>query len=92
MVFNISWEQRKVGQSGFLRGRIGFRGYTRDDLVSPHEGAVTFSPSDINESGHVDLEHNDYISFDKYEENQYCKIVDFDLFRVSKKMDNQYGW
>lgn len=42
--------------------------------------------------GHSKKYLYDYLnspSFDKYEENQYCKIVDFDLFRVSKKMDKE---
>ena len=61
--FNEDWEQCKVGQVSSLRGRIGFRGYTREDLVAPHEGAVTFSPSDIDDEGHLSLLDNDYISF-----------------------------
>ena len=62
-----------------MRGRIGFRGYTREDLVPAHEGAVTFSPSDIDESGHLDLYHNDYISFEKYEESPEIKVKEGDI-------------
>ncbi|HCY68549.1 MAG TPA: hypothetical protein DHU62_07490 [Firmicutes bacterium] len=53
---------------------MGFRGYTREDLVAPHEGAVTFSPSDIDNEGHLSLIDNDYISFFKYEESPEIKV------------------
>ena len=72
--FNDVWEQCKLGDVVSLRGRIGFRGYTREDLVPAHEGAVTFSPSDIDEEGHLSLENNDYISFEKYEESPEIKV------------------
>ena len=72
--FTEAWEQCKLGDVVSLRGRIGFRGYTREDLVPAHEGAVTFSPSDIDEEGHLSLENNDYISFEKYEESPEIKV------------------
>ena len=72
--FSISWEQCKVGEVSSLRGRIGFRGYTREDLVNSHEGAITFSPSDIDDEGHLSLSNNDYISFEKYEESPEIKV------------------
>ena len=36
--FNDAWEQRKLGELCYLRGRIGFRGYTKEDLVP--DGAI----------------------------------------------------
>ena len=72
--FTEAWEQRKLGSSCDLRGRIGFRGYTREDLVQPHEGAITFSPSDIDIDGHLASDGFDYISFFKYEESPEIKV------------------
>ena len=72
--FTDPWEQCKVGEVSSLRGRIGFRGYTREDLVNSHEGAITFSPSDIDDEGHLSLSNNDYISFEKYEESPEIKV------------------
>lgn len=56
--FTGNWEQRKLGDTVSLRGRIGFRGYTQNDLVSNGEGAITFSPADIDDSGNVSLDNN----------------------------------
>ena len=36
-----------VGEVCEIKGRIGFRGYTRNDLVEQGEGAITLSPSNI---------------------------------------------
>ncbi len=69
-----SWEQRKLKETVYLRGRIGFRGYTQADLVGMGNGAVTFSPADIDDTGKVLLDNNKYISWAKYEESPEIKI------------------
>ena len=34
------WEVKKLGYLCSLRGRIGFKGYTKEDLVSEDQGAL----------------------------------------------------
>ena len=70
--FTEPWEQRKLGELCYLRGRIGFRGYTKEDLVP--EGAITFSPSDIDEEGNLSTKKNEHITFSKYEESPEIKV------------------
>ncbi len=77
--FTEAWEQRKLGETCNLRGRIGFRGYTKSDLVNEGEGAITFSPSDINVDGNLSLTNNDHITFDKYEESPEIKVQNGDI-------------
>ena len=72
--FSDVWEQRKLGEIVSLRGRIGFRGYTQADLVDAGEGAITFSPADINDAGYISLTENKYISWTKYEESPEIKV------------------
>lgn len=72
--FTAPWEQRKLGEVVSLRGRIGFRGYTQADLVDAGEGAITFSPADIDDAGNVLLADNKYISWAKYEESPEIKV------------------
>ena len=43
------WEINKLKNISSIYGRIGFRGYTVNDLVSEGEGAITLSPSNIEE-------------------------------------------
>lgn len=77
--FTDDWEQRKLGDIVDLRGRIGFRGYKRTDLVPEGSGAVTFSPADIDDDGHLSLINNTYISFEKYEESPEIKVKEGDI-------------
>ena len=51
-----------------MRGRIGFRGYTRKDLVDESQGAISLSPSNIID-GCLRFDSCSYISWAKYEES-----------------------
>ena len=57
-----------LGDVATIKGRIGFRGYTRKDLVEAHKGAISLSPSNI-QNGILNLESCTYISWAKYEES-----------------------
>lgn len=72
--FTDDWEQRKLGEVVSLRGRIGFRGYKESDLVAPGDGAITFSPADIDEMGNVSTENNKYLSWMKYDESPEIQV------------------
>ena len=61
-------EYVKLGEVCEIRGRIGFRGYTRRDLVSEPEGAITLSPSNIV-NGNIVYDKCSYVSWKKYEES-----------------------
>ena len=77
--FTGPWEQRKLGDTVSLRGRIGFRGYTQADLVEKGNGAITFSPADIDDAGNVSQVDNKYISWMKYEESPEIKVQPGDI-------------
>lgn len=72
------WEVTNIGSQCSLFGRIGFRGYTKNDLVDKGFGAITFSPSDIHDF-HLDYSDCDYISFFKYEESPEIKVFNGDI-------------
>ena len=61
-------EWKKLGEVCEVKGRIGFRGYTREDQVSKGEGAISLSPSNIN-YGTLNYESCTYITWSKYEES-----------------------
>ena len=68
-------------------GRIGFRGYTKEDLVK-HVGAITLSPSNIIE-GKMNYNSCTYISWNKYDESPEIQIQDNDILLV--KTGSSYG-
>lgn len=61
-------EWKKLGDVCELKGRIGFRGYTRDDQVDKGEGAISLSPGNID-NGFMDYDSCTYITWEKYEES-----------------------
>ena len=68
-------------------GRIGFRGYTKEDLVHSG-GAITLSPSNII-NGKMSYDNCTYISWAKYEESPEIQISNDDILLV--KTGSSYG-
>ena len=83
-----SWAWCKLGNCCHIAGRIGFRGYTKDDLVSEQQGAITLSPSNIID-GIMNYTKCTYISWSKYEESPEIKVTNGDILLV--KTGSSYG-
>lgn len=67
------WEKLPISSLCNIVGRIGFRGYTRNDLVDKGKGAITLSPTNIV-NGSMNYSTCSYISWAKYEESPEIKI------------------
>ena len=62
-------------------GRIGYRGYTIQDLRAEGEGAITLSPSNMVNGG-MDFDSVSYLSWEKYHESPEIKIQEGDILFV----------
>lgn len=71
-------EYVKLGNICNIKGRIGFRGYTRDDQVKEGEGALSLSPSNI-QNGQMDYTKGTFISWEKYNESPEIITYDGDI-------------
>ena len=80
------WVWCKLIDCCHVAGRIGFRGYTKDDLVE--DGAITLSPSNIVD-GNMDFGKCTYISWDKYNESPEIMVQCGDILLV--KTGSSYG-
>ena len=81
--FTDAWEQRKLGETCKLNGRIGFRGYTERDIVTKEAGGVlTFSPTNIVNNKLTMECKNTYITREKYDESPEIKISNGDILFV----------
>lgn len=78
------WEVKKLKYVCSVKGRIGFRGYTTQDLVSEGEGALTLGATHINKSGSIVLEEPVYISWEKYYESPEIMVNVGDLLIVQR--------
>lgn len=77
-----------VGDVAEVVGRIGFRGYTKEDLVSAEEGAMSMSPSNMSD-GEIDFSLGSYISWKKYNESPEIMLQKDDILFV--KTGSTYG-
>ena len=71
-------EMKTLGEICNIKGRIGFRGYTRDDQVEEGMGALSLSPGNII-NGKMDYSNSTFITWDKYEESPEIKIYNNDV-------------
>lgn len=82
--FNI----RKIKSISEIYGRIGFRGYTQEDLVGEKQGAITLSPSNFNNLK-MNYSKCSYVSWEKYNESPEIQIKNGDILYV--KTGSSYG-
>lgn len=76
------WKTYKLGDVCKIYGRIGFRGYTIEDLVEDSEkGAISLSPTNI-QGGVLDLSKPTYIFWEKYYESPEIMIHENDIVIV----------
>lgn len=76
-----NWELTQLKFLATINGRIGFRGYTIDDIVNKGAGPITLSPSNIK-NDKLELTENTYISWEKYHESPEIKIYPSDIILV----------
>lgn len=84
-----NWVEKKLGDVIELKGRIGYRGYTVEDIVNKGEGAITLSPSNIENNGSLNFDKLTYISWFKYEESPEIMLTEG--FTVLVKTGSTYG-
>ena len=83
------WKEVRLGDICNIFGRIGFRGYTINDLVSSKdEGAISLSPTNIID-GEINVDKCSYISWNKYYESPEIMILKNDILIV--KTGSSYG-
>lgn len=75
------WEVARLGAACEIFGRIGFRGYTKNDIVEQGQGAIAISPSNIRDNK-TDFTSCTYVSWPKYEESPEIKIYNGDVLLV----------
>lgn len=77
----IHWIKKRLKHICDIYGRIGYRGYTTDDIVGEGEGVVTISPGNIKNDIFT-LDSVTYLSFEKYYESPEIMIFPKDIILV----------
>ncbi|GAB1371181.1 hypothetical protein MASR1M45_12430 [Candidatus Kapaibacterium sp.] len=75
------WETKRIRHIADIFGRIGYRGYTVEDIVFDETGAILLSPSNI-ENQKLTLESVTRITEEKYEESPEIMVYENDVVLV----------
>ncbi|MGD1979649.1 MAG: restriction endonuclease subunit S [Akkermansiaceae bacterium] len=75
------WRLSTIGSVSTIFGRIGFRGYTKNDIVKEGQGAIALNPSNVRQNKLV-LDKCTYITWQKYHESPEIKIDVGDVILV----------
>ncbi|MEA1952852.1 MAG: restriction endonuclease subunit S [Campylobacterota bacterium] len=78
------WEVSRVKFHANIKGRIGFRGYTKEDLVEKEEGALVLGASEMNNNAQVVLKSPQYITWHKYYESPEIILKKNDILFVQR--------
>ena len=84
-----TWSWVRLGNVCSIFGRIGYRGYTKDDIIDDGNGAISLSPSNLVGFGKMDYSNCTYISWDKYNESPEIMVNNEDIIIV--KTGSSYG-
>ncbi|WP_442894659.1 restriction endonuclease subunit S [Bacillus sp. 204(2023)] len=75
-----NWVWTKLGELGELKGRIGWRGYTKSDLRE--SGPLVLGAAQINKKDEVDLSNPVHISIEKFKESPEIQVNIGDILIV----------
>ena len=78
------WGVKRFKHVVSVWGRIGFRGYTTEDLVDEGQGALALGASHIKDNGRVDVSDPVFLSWEKYYESPEIMIAKDDLIVVQR--------
>jgi type I restriction enzyme, S subunit len=78
----------KLEEICVIKGRIGYRGYTKQDITSKGKGAISLSPSNII-NNKLDFKKTTYISWSKYNESPEIMIKSGNI--IFCKTGSTYG-
>ena len=78
-----NWTENKIKYIAKVNGRVGFKGYSKDDLVGPDEGAYTIGGKHIS-TNKLNLDEPEYISWEKYYESPEIMIHKNDIIMAQR--------
>lgn len=79
------WNVKRIKEVSRLVGRIGYRGYSTEDLVPETEGAISMSPSNMAD-GVVNLSKSTWLCWDKYYESPEIMVEPGDVIMVKTEV------
>lgn len=63
------WNIGRIKDVCSVKGRIGFRGYTKGDFVEKNEGGLVIGATEMTDRGTVEIKNPQFLSWEKYYES-----------------------
>jgi type I restriction enzyme, S subunit len=63
------WNLCKVKDIALIKGRIGFRGYTKGDFVEKNQGGLVIGATEMTDKGNIVINNPQFLSWEKYYES-----------------------
>lgn len=73
------WNLSKIKFIAKIQGRVGYKGYTKEDIVSVGEGALTLGAKHIDKENNLNLSNPEYIKWEKYYESPEIMVKKDDV-------------
>lgn len=83
------WEVKKLGEVISVKGRVGWKGYKKEDLRE--SGPLAIGGGHITENGSLDFSSPVYLSMEKYEESPEIMVQRGDLIMVQRGTIGRIG-
>lgn len=82
------WQVVPLKSQARLAGRIGYRGYTTEDIVDEGEGALAISPGNLRD-GRIEIGRGTFVTWEKFHESPEIIVEPSDVVLV--KTGSTYG-
>ena len=83
------WEVKRLGEVISVKGRVGWKGYKKEDLRE--SGPLAIGGGHITENGSLDFSSPVYLSMEKYEESPEIMVQRGDLIMVQRGTIGRIG-
>jgi len=77
------WDVKKLGEVTKIKGRVGWKGYSTEDLVEKNVGFLVLGVNNITKNNKLTLKKSTYITKKKYDESPEIKINKEDIIMAS---------
>lgn len=63
------WNIGRIKDISTVKGRIGFRGYTKGDFVEKNQGGLVIGATEMTDRGNIEIKNPQFLSWQKYYES-----------------------
>jgi len=78
------WNQEILKNVIQVKGRVGWKGYTKEDFVEKGKGAISLGAKNISKNDLILLNDITYVKLEKYEESPEIQVSKYDIILAQR--------